>query len=162
MENATVLFEAWYRSHHSRLVASLAAVFADTEVARDAADEAIVRAFEQWDRVSAMASPEGWTYRVAINVARRRLRRRRIEQLIIYNFRAENEPAPAGELWQIVASLSERQRLAIVLRHVGQLQESEIADAMGITRGGVSSTLRAAYRNLRIAVESEPVEENAK
>jgi predicted RNA polymerase sigma factor len=44
-------------------VAPLAAVFADPEIASDAADEAIVRAFERWERVSVMASPEGWTFR---------------------------------------------------------------------------------------------------
>ena len=162
MDAGTVRFETWYRQHHPRLVASLAAVFADPEIARDAADEAIVRAFERWERVSVMASPEGWTYRVAINVARRRMRRLRVEQLIVQRFRSESAPPPAGELWHIVASLSERQRLAIVLRHIGHLQEAEIADAMGITRGGVSSTLRAAYRNLRIATESDPVPEETR
>lgn len=162
MESRTSLFESWYRHHHPRLVASLAAVFADPELASEASDEAILRAFERWDRVSVMTSPEGWTYRVAINVARRRLRRRRLEQLIVHRSRAESAPAPAGELWSIVASLSERQRLAIVLRHVGDLHEAEIAAAMGITRGGVSSTLRAGYRNLRAAVESDPIEEEAR
>ncbi len=155
MDREPVDFERWYERHHPRLVASVGAVFADDELAADAADEAIVRAYERWDRVSVMASPEGWAYRVAINVARRRLRRRGLEHRLLLRSRPEPSPAPAGELWQVVAGLGERQRLAIALRHVGHLPEAEIAAVMGITRGGVSSTLRAAYRNLRLATEAD-------
>ena len=164
MDAGPLLFEGWYRGQHARLVASLAAVFADPDLAREAADEAVLRAFERWDRVSVMASPEGWTFRVAMNIARRRLRRARLERLVIHRFRADrsdSSPAPSGELWQMVASLSERQRLAVVLRHVGGLREAEIADVMGITRGGVSSTLRAAYAHLRVALDPEPTRQEA-
>lgn len=56
---------------------------------------------------------------------------------------------PTGELWQLVRALPARQRTAVVLRHVADLTEPEIGEAMGISRGGVSSTLRAAHSSLR-------------
>jgi hypothetical protein len=37
----------------------------------------------------------------------------------------------------------------LLLRHVGQLTEHEIADVMGIQRGTVSSTLRSCARTSR-------------
>ncbi|MBA2497403.1 MAG: hypothetical protein H0V33_09980 [Acidimicrobiia bacterium] len=67
-------FEPWYRAEHPRLVVSLALACGRMDLAAEAVDEAFVRALERWDRVSAMASPTGWTYRVALNCLRRRER----------------------------------------------------------------------------------------
>jgi RNA polymerase sigma-70 factor (ECF subfamily) len=155
MDSASpVAFEEWYRSLHPRLVTAIAAATGDPDVAADAADEACSRALERWDRVQGMASPEAWTYTVGLNVARRRFRRRRREhELLRSGGEAGAIAGPAGELWAVVAVLPQRQREAVVLRHVGQLTEAEIAEAMGVKRGTVSSTLRAAYQALRTATE---------
>jgi predicted RNA polymerase sigma factor len=53
-------FEEWYRGTYPQLVAALVLVAGDEELARDAADEAMVRAFERWSRVRSMGSPGGW------------------------------------------------------------------------------------------------------
>lgn len=142
-------FEEWYPTVHPRLVTSLAAVFGDAEIAADAADEALVRAYERWSRVAKMASPGGWTYRTALNVGRRRMRRRGMERRLTSRERITTIPGPTGEIWTLVADLPERQRIAVVLRHVGHLSESDVGEAMGIARGTVSATLRDAYGNLR-------------
>src|SRR3546814_14785837 len=52
-------FESWYRREHPRLLASIVLVSGQPDLAREAVDEALVRALERWDRVSAMASPGG-------------------------------------------------------------------------------------------------------
>ena len=158
MQASDAAFEEWYRAIPPRLVASLSVAFGDLDLASECADEAVVRSYERWPRVAAMASPQGWTYRVAFNVARRRLRRRRLEDGAAARARSPGGSSAADELWLPVADLPERQRAAVVLRHVAHLREHEIAEVMGITRGGVSSTLRAAYRTLRIDL-SEPAAE---
>ena len=134
----------------------LAASTGDASLACEAADEAVARAYERWERVSQMASPSGWTYRVALNDARRRARRAAFEQRILRRIRPADVPGPTGELWLIVAGLPPRQRTAVLLRHVGQLTEAEIADVMGVARGTVSSTLRAAYKRLGTEIADEP------
>ena len=134
----------------------MAAVFGDPDLARDVADEAIVRAYERWDRVGAMANPAGWVYRVGLNVGRRRHRRRAIEARLLRRERASFVPGPTEDLYLLVADLPPRQRLAVVLRHVGHLREPEIAAAMGISRGTVSATLRAAHRALRDQLGDDP------
>ena len=141
-------FEAWYRAEHPRLVTLVTAVVGDAEIGREAVDEALARAFERWERVSEMSSPTGWTYRVALNAARRRARRRAMEERLLRRWIPHDVPGPTGEVWVVVAGLPLRQRTAVLLRHVGQLTEEEIADVMGVARGTVSSTLRAAYRRL--------------
>ncbi len=148
-------FEQWYTEAHPRLVTSLTLAFGSLDVAHEAADEACVRAYERWNRVSKMGSPVGWTYQVAMNAARRRLRRRSLEASLLRRSRRADQQAPAGELWLLVAGLPERQRHAVVLRHVGQLKEAEIGEAMGIARGTVSATLRAAYQKLQIELTDE-------
>lgn len=102
-----------------------------------------------------MRSPEGWIYRVAINLGRRRLRRRSLDERVRRRqLDRQVLDGPAGEIWVLVADLPTRQRLAIVLRYVAGLTEREIAEVMGISRGGVSSTLRAAMASLRIELQS--------
>ncbi len=150
-------FEDWYTAYHPRLVTVLVGITGDRHEAIDAADEALVRALERWDRVSAMDSPEGWTYAVALNLvrrsARRRSRRRDAETRARSGDRTAELDGANAELWALVAGLPERQRTAVVLRTVAGLTEPEIATVMGVARGTVSSTLRAAYASLRIDVE---------
>lgn len=156
-------FETWYRTAHPRLGAALTVSFGDSDVAQEAADEAVARALQHWSRVSVMDSPTGWVFQVGFNIARRRLRRRAAEVRLLRRVRVEDEQPPAGELWSLVADLPARQREAVVLRHVGQLREAEIGDVMAITRGTVSATLRAAYQSLRIELaEPSPTQEVAR
>ena len=145
-------FEDWYRREHPRLITVLAAVTGEADLAEEAADEAFVRAFERWERVSEMASPAGWTYRVGLNVVWRRAHRRALERRLIMRHRHENVPGPTGEVWMLVAELPRRQRTAVLLRYAGQFTEQEIADVMGVARGTVSSTLRAAHQRLAAAI----------
>lgn len=155
-------FDSWYREIHAGLSTSLIVAFGDVDLASDAADEAIARAYERWDRVSAMESPAGWTYRVAVNVARRKRRRRSLEELLLHRQRsAPPIPGPAGELWLMVAQLPERQRVAVAFRHVAGMTEGEVGEAMGITRGTVSATLRNAYRSLRSQLGDQHLIEEA-
>ena len=63
-------FEAWYRGLHPRLITALFAASGELDASQDAADEAFLRALERWPRVRDMASPEGWTYKVALNALR--------------------------------------------------------------------------------------------
>jgi RNA polymerase sigma factor (sigma-70 family) len=149
-------FDEWYRREHPRLVASLLLISGDIEAATEATDEALARAFLHWDRVRAMESPGGWTHRVALNVLRRRKRRQTLERrLLARQHPAREVPAPAGEAWLAVRDLPPRQRVAIVLRYVADLPESEIASAMGISRSGVASALADARRNLAAVLKED-------
>lgn len=142
-------FADWYGEAHPRVVTAVLLATGNLEIAHDAADEACARAFLHWNRVSTMASPTGWTCRVAFNLVRRRGRRDRMEQAILRRRTAEPPmPAPAGEAWDAVRRLPARQRAAVLLRYVADLTESQVADAMGVTRSTVSSALAAAHRSL--------------
>jgi RNA polymerase sigma-70 factor (ECF subfamily) len=142
-------FEAWYDREHDRMVATLLLATGSFDLAEESVDEACSRALERWTRVIAMESPTGWVYRVALNHARRIARRRKIEDRLTLKLAPRPDlPASASEIWELVRDLSARQRQVIMLRHVGDLPESEIARVLGISRGTVSSTLHDAHQHL--------------
>ena len=145
-------FEEWYRREHPRLIGSLAALSGRDDVAAEAADEAFARALARWPRVSKMASPGGWTYRVALNELRRRLRRSATERhgrSTGWPARAEVDDHPLDDdVWRAVRALPDRQRTAIVLRYVADLPEADIAEAMHVSRGTVASNLSDARKAL--------------
>ena len=148
-DDASTSFTDWYQREHSRLVATVVLVTGDIEIAADAVAEAFARALERWGRVAAMSSPAGWTYRVALNVARRSARRSAMEHRLLARApKPPDVPAPAGELWGIVATLSRRQREVVVLRYIADFSEAAIADVLSISRSTVSSTLADAHRRL--------------
>src|SRR3954451_4815456 len=143
-------FAEWYREAQPGLLESVLRAVSRRAVAEDALDEAFEKAFARWERVQSMRSPNGWVYRVAVNAARRQLSRevREGERLAFATAGTVHEPPPGGEAWLVVATLPVRQRTAVVLRHVGGMTEAEVAEAMGVTRSTVSSTLASAYREL--------------
>ena len=153
-------FESWYRAESTRLVEVLTLALGEPDLAKDSADEAFVRAYERWPRVSAMESPTGWTYKVALNYGRRRARRRRIERALLMRQARDRSArgSPRGgdtDLWTIVSSLPGRQRTAIVLRYLGDFSESEVARLMGISAGAASSSLSAARHRLAELVKDD-------
>jgi RNA polymerase sigma-70 factor (ECF subfamily) len=142
-------FDAWYDREHDRMITTLLLTTGDLEIAVEGVDEACSRALERWQRVGAMKSPSGWVYRVALNHASRLARRRTIETRLFRKMVPSPDlPAPAGEVWKLVASLPARQRQVVMLRYVAELPEGEIAAALKISRGTVSSTLHDARQHL--------------
>lgn len=156
-------FAEWYREAQPGLLESVLRVVQRRAVAEDALDEAFEKAFARWERVQAMRSPKGWVYRVAVNAARRQLSRetREGERLAFAAAGSRHVPPPGGEAWLAVATLPVRQRTAVVLRHVGGMTEAEVAEAMGVTRSTVSSTLASAYTTLAGALGEPPTPKDA-
>lgn len=153
-------FESWYVREHSRMIVTLLLTTGDLELATESVDEACARAFARWDRVESMHSPTGWVYSVAVNHARRLARRKRLERSVSPRFVSPvHMPPEASEVWQLVATLAERQRQVVVLRHVGNLKEMEIAETLHISRSTVSSTLRDAHRRMGSLLNDSPNED---
>jgi RNA polymerase sigma factor (sigma-70 family) len=156
-------FDEWYADQRPRVYVSMLALSGDADLAAEATDEAFTRAVAQWTRVRTMESPGGWTQRVALNVLRRRLRRRRFEARLLPRLAdAEHELMPTGEVWDLVRALPDRQRVAVVLRYVADLTEPDIGIAMGIARGTVASTLASARERLAEILISSEIEEDVK
>lgn len=156
-------FASWYRNEHPRLLAAMVIVTNDMHVAQDVTAEAFARALAAWNRVSNMESPTGWTYRVALNVARRRARRAALEQRAFRRMGPAGEGLPperAIEVWEAVRALPPRARTAIALRYAAGLTEAEVAEAMHVAVGTASATLATARRTLAVTL-GEPSDTQA-
>jgi len=154
-------FEPWYRREYPKVLATLMLVVGDGDLGREATDEAFARALARWRSVGRMASPAGWTYQVALNLVRRSARRAATERRLLRLSRPDGSavPGPAVELWEVVRELPRRQREVVVLRHLLDLHEREIAEVLGIRRSSVSRSLAAAHRTLRGWLSDEEIDE---
>ncbi len=150
-------FTTWYASEAPRAVLTLTAVLGDHGLAEDCVAEAFSRAYAQWSKVSAMDSPNGWVYIVALNHARSTQRRRRRER-VTDTMPADppvNAPEPLDPIWDAVRTLAPQARRAVALRYIADLPEADVARALGVSRGTVATTLHRARQALaeRLATE---------
>lgn len=155
-------FDTWYERLHPRLHAAMRITCVSNEDADDVVAEAFERAAVRWTRVSQMENPDGWTYRVAFNLARRRHGARRRDEDLMRTAVTPAVPAADGSIGEatarfveLVTPLPARTREVLVLRHVADLTEPAIAEALGISRGTVSSTLRDGHRKIGQQLEAE-------
>jgi Sigma-70 region 2 len=68
-------FERFFDAERTRLFGALAVMSGNRAEAEEVMQDAFLKVWERWDRVSAMESPEGFLYRTALNVYRKSLRR---------------------------------------------------------------------------------------
>lgn len=143
-------------AQRDRLYRAVALAVGDTTLAADAIDEAMARAYTRWDRLEDYASPEGWVYRVALNVARSTLRRTRREDL--WEQPPEGEifdDQPDLELRAAVARLPVKFRSVVVARYLLDWSTAETAEALGIPEGTVKTRLKRALARLAKELEGE-------
>ena len=154
-------FEDWYDEVAVDLTGRIVAAVGDAAIGREAAAEALARAWERWPHVGAMASPEGWVHRTAVNLCRRSWRRRQLERRALARlgagrteFLPDTEPDVLvvghrpEDLTPHLAALPPRMRQAVELRYWHGLAEAEVADRMGVSTGTASALLAQARRRL--------------
>ena len=152
-------FARWYESTADGLTRRVSAAVGDQLLGREAAAEAFARAYERWPRVSTMESPEGWVYRVAVNICRRSWQQRSLESRAL----ARMLPAAIGDIgdhhhddvYRACRRLPPRMRTAIRLRYWDDLTECQVADRMGISPGTVSALLSTGRARLRRTLGSD-------
>lgn len=148
-------FAAFYAGNIHTLSRSLAAALGDPQLAQDAAQEAMARACERWERIAYYDNPMGWCYRVAMNWATSRFRKRKREVITaeMPTARARSYDNPDVELQDRILialrSLSLEHRSVIVLRLIEDWSIAETAEALGVAHGTVQSRYARALDRLR-------------
>jgi RNA polymerase sigma factor (sigma-70 family) len=143
-------FEKFYADCWHKVYRALAVGIGDRDLAREAVDEAMARAYERWRSVSTMTNREGWVYRVASNWATSRLRRRRLQLRRAPDPETIYQPEVADpELLEAIRGLSTRYRDVVVARYLLDMSESATAQALGIPEGTVKSRLSRALAELK-------------
>jgi RNA polymerase sigma-70 factor, ECF subfamily len=149
----------------SRLDAAARLTLRDSELARDAVQDALVRA---WRDLPGLRDPErfdAWLYRLTINacldLARRRQRR---------SIEVELTPIAAPIVTDIAGDVADRQLLDVAMRHLPAegraivvlhyylgMPISDVALALGIPMGTAKSRLSRALDRMRMTIDgAEP------
>lgn len=139
------------------LYRTLLALTGDPHLAEDLAQDAIARGIERARQYRGPAPVGAWVHRIALNLWRDHLRRRRILRFVgLDTPDAAGLPAPGGrdtgEIVDVLAALRrlpERQRAAVVLRYYHDYDYAAIGEALGIRAGSAGAVLSRALARLR-------------
>jgi len=151
---------------YARLVAGVALIAGSRAAAEDAVQEALARAWERSDRGERIDSLPAWVTRVALNLAKSRLRRLRAEGRARERIAHAAVSAPVGtevrlDIERALAALPRRQREVTVLRYYLGLDVAETAATLEVSVGTVKTCLHRARRALAAALgETDPEETN--
>lgn len=148
--------EALLERHWDRAWTAAYAVLGNRSAADDAAQSAVERAFRALDSFDESRPFGPWLARIAANQALNQIRARRREVALDEELPGEDryEGVDArDEVIRAVAALPPDRRMVVALRYWADLEHSEIALALDVPVGTVSSRLSRAIRELRIALE---------
>lgn len=144
MLEATTSFERFCRDVQPKLRHAFAAKYGHADGA-EATGEALLYAWEHWNRLREMDNPAGYLYRVGQSRTRRI---RRTTPLLA--------PVPDGALPHVepglpkaLAALSENQRVAVTLVSAFGWKQGEVADLLGVSVSTVRNHLERGLTRLR-------------
>jgi RNA polymerase sigma-70 factor (ECF subfamily) len=149
-------FAELVRRHERRVRSVLARLLDDERDVEEAAQDVFVQAWRGLDAFRGEASASTWLYRIAVNAALMRRRRRRVET-------TELEEAPAREvpdrdlqrfLAERIRALDFEYRAPLVLRDVSGLSNEEVAAALGLSVAAAKSRIHRARMQIRAELEA--------
>ena|SRR5438093_498987 len=154
-------FEGLCELTYERVVNAAFLIVGDREEALDVAQETYARAYERWTQVRSMENPEGWLYRVCVNLSissRRRAWRRVRGQgaaSLEQSFEA-SDPALARALERLTPA----QRSVIVLRFYLDQSVETTSELLGKRPGTIRALTSQGIARLRDDLGSSWLEED--
>ena len=134
-----------FREEYPRIVRTAYLMLGDREAAEDVAQEAFARLYARWGRISRYDRPGAWVRRVAIRLAARAIRRRRLVPTL------DPPRAPAGadpDLHRALLALPHGQRTAVVLHYLEDRSIEDVAALMGCSPSTAKVHLHRARKRL--------------
>ncbi len=148
-----IRFEDFYREQRDRIGRALAVTFNDDELAAEAVDEAMTRAYARWAKVSCYDNPGGWVFRVGLNWGISVLRRRKRATPTDAHEAVTTADGPDPAIAAAVAALHPDQRAVVVCRLLLGWSEQQTASALRIRPGTVKSRLHRASGRLQVQLQ---------
>ncbi len=163
-------FSALVEAHQERAVRLAYSFLGNLEDARDAAQEAFIKAFRNLDSFKGHSSFSTWLYRIVVNGCKDVLRKRKLRRHFSFWLGSEDgegegqwEPTAGGknpsetllnkELGTVCREALEdlpfRQRTAFTMRYMEGMSLKEIGESMGITEGAVKANLWQASQKMQ-------------
>lgn len=154
-------FEGWARAVSPRLVRLATLLTGEPHEGADVVQDVLLACYRSWPRISRLEHVDAYAAKMVVNrhlaTARSRGRRTRRETLAAV---PEAHPGPERRiadrdaLTRALATLGEKQRTIVLLRHVEGLSDAHIAAALGCSVSTVRSQSSRALAHLRAALTS--------
>jgi RNA polymerase sigma-70 factor, ECF subfamily len=145
-----------------RLLVIAKLVLRDPELAEDAAQEALVRAWQQLPKLRDPGRFSGWLYRILVRAAADQLGQRRRFEATVQSLTAEPSVGDAAsgladrdQVERAFRRLSLDHRAVVVLHQYLGLPLPEVAATLGIPRGTAQSRYHYALALLRASLDAD-------
>jgi RNA polymerase sigma factor (sigma-70 family) len=144
-----IAIEGVYRREFARYLRVASAIAGDIEVGRDCVHDAFAAAVRHRGQFRGDGPLEAWLWRVVVNSARQ-YRRRTLDRAIDYDHHtgANGSIGDVASVRAALATLPERERLAVFLRYYADLDYTTLAQVLEVSTGTVGATLHSARRKL--------------
>ncbi len=137
-----------YSASYARLVGVVALAAGSRAEAEDCVQDAFLKAFDRWDHVSRLDSPEVWVRTVALRLlSNRRRKARNALKALLRHGPPPDEPSPGTDHLDVATALRALpigQRQVVVMHYLLGLGIDEIAVALTVPSGTVKSRLSRA------------------
>lgn len=147
-------FTEFVAARYPALVRSARFLVADAHAAEDLVQDALVRCVGAWPRIK--GDPEAYVRTVMVRTNISRWRRVRLSETPTEHVPEVSIDGPdlgaSDELRRALSTLPPKQRTVVVLRHVEDRSEREVADLLGCSAGTVKSQCHAGLAKLRLAL----------
>ena len=139
-------------------------ILRDPELARDAVQEGLIRAWRDLRKLRDPDRFDAWIYRLTVNACldQARHKRRRVVEVELMTLHAPSTPDAASAhadrelVDEVLAHLDEQGRAIVVLHYYIGLPLTDVAATLGIPVGTVKSRLHRALSAMRVAIDTEP------
>ena len=150
-------FEDFFEEHRRRLFGAMCLVTGNRAEAEEITQDAFLRMWERWDRVSTLDDPVAYLFRVATNVFRNRLRRTGLAARRALSIAPSGDDLAAvenrDEVVRALSPLPPRQRAAVVLTTYLDYSSEEAARILGIRASTVRALASQGRAGVRQATE---------
>ena len=138
-------FEEFYAASYRPLLRVLLPLVVDAHAAEELAQEAFLRAYRDWARLSTYDDPRAWLYRVGMRLAVSRWRRLRSAAAALVRYgppsSVEEPDGVSVAVFTALAQLPLAQRKVLVMHHMLGVPVAEIAAELAIPVGTVKAQL---------------------
>lgn len=152
-EAVPLSFEEFFQREKAGLYGALCLVTRNRHEAEELTQDAFVRVLERWDRVGAMEDPRGYLYRTAMNAFRSRYRRTMLGSKRTLGLTRPDDAMATVDARdaavRALATLSPRQRAAVVLTDLLGFPSEEAARMLGIRASTVRMHVSRAHAALK-------------
>ena len=153
-------FAAFYRVEFPRVVRTLILITRNEDLAKEAAQDAFIKTYAKWGRVSRYDRPDRWVRTVAIRLAIRAAKRDRLsETLGSGHDRSTSDVQPDVDLIAAIGTLPRRQAAAVALFYLEDRSASEIAEIFECSEATVHVHLHRARKKLAEILKEEVAHE---